>query len=103
MTTTTGELKYGTDESTFTRVLVRNSYAQLDAVSKAYQELSGGKTLAEAVEGELSGHMLSAAKAIRESLILYCMHKKSLSLIVLLLFISNKRAGFVSFCVSLAS
>jgi annexin A7/11 len=58
-----GELKYGTDESTFTRVLVRNSYSQLHAVNMAYQELAG-KTLEEAVEAELSGYMLKAAKTI---------------------------------------
>jgi len=58
-----GELKYGTDESTFTRVLVKNSYQQLDVVSKEYHTLAG-KTLEEVCTAELSGDILNAAKAI---------------------------------------
>ncbi|CAG7733956.1 unnamed protein product [Allacma fusca] len=58
-----GELKLGTDEGVFTSVLVRNNYAQLEAVSAAYQELAG-KTLEEACESELGGDLLSAAKTI---------------------------------------
>lgn len=61
----TGALKLGTDESVFTSVLVRNSYAQLQAVSDAYQELAG-KTLEEACEAELGGDLLDAAKTIRK-------------------------------------
>ncbi|OXA57432.1 annexin-B12 [Folsomia candida] len=58
-----GELKYGTDESTFTRVLVRNSYQQLYAVSQAYFELAG-KTLEEVCAAELGGDLLKAAETI---------------------------------------
>lgn len=60
-----GELKYGTDESTFTRVLVTNSYQQLHAVNEAYEQLAG-KSLEAACEAELSGNMLKAAKTIRK-------------------------------------
>jgi annexin A7/11 len=58
-----GELKWGTDESSFTAVLVRNSYAQLRAISAAYQEIAD-KTLEEVVDSELSAEMLNAAKTI---------------------------------------
>lgn len=58
-----GELKFGTDESTFTSVLVRNGFAQLLAVEKAYEEISK-KTLEDAISSELSGDMLYAAKTI---------------------------------------
>jgi len=57
------KLKFGTDESTFTSVLVRNGYAQLLAVEKAYQEISK-KTLEEAISSELSGNLLYAANTI---------------------------------------
>jgi len=58
-----GELKFGTDESAFTSVLVRNNYAQLRAVNEAYLELAG-KSLEEVVDSELSGDMHRAAKTI---------------------------------------
>jgi annexin A7/11 len=58
-----GELKLGTDESTFIAVLVRNSYAQLNAVAAAYETISS-KKLVDAIEAELSGDLLYAAKTI---------------------------------------
>ncbi|CAL8095731.1 unnamed protein product [Orchesella dallaii] len=58
-----GELKFGTDESAFTSVLVRNSYQQLKAVNEAYQELAG-KPLEDVVDDELSGDIQRAAKTI---------------------------------------
>ena len=60
-----GELMRGTDEDTFIAILARNSYAQLQAISDAYNELAG-KTLLEVCESELSGDLLSAAKTICE-------------------------------------
>lgn len=60
-----GEMKVGTDEGVFTSVLVRNSYPQLQAVAEAYGGLnSSEKSLEEAVESELGGDLLNAAKTI---------------------------------------
>jgi len=56
----------GTDESTFTSILVSNSYDQIKAIQVAYKAASGEKTLEEAVESELSGDLLYAVKTIRK-------------------------------------
>jgi len=58
-----GELKLGTDESTFTAILVSNSYEQLKAIQAEYK-VAADKSLIEAAESELSGAMLYAVKTI---------------------------------------
>lgn len=65
-----GEGKWGTDESTFNRIMCTRSWAQLRATFHAYKECSN-KTIEEAIKSEMGGDletamlsMVSAAKNI---------------------------------------
>jgi len=57
-----GELKFGTDESTFIRILCTRSNEQLQKTFKYYKEVSG-KTILESIENEFSGDIEKALKA----------------------------------------
>uniref|UniRef100_A0A0K8STA9 Annexin n=1 Tax=Lygus hesperus TaxID=30085 RepID=A0A0K8STA9_LYGHE len=49
-----GEAQWGTEESTFNKILVARSYAHLRAVCKKYEELAG-RDIEEAIKSETSG------------------------------------------------
>ncbi|KAF6199646.1 hypothetical protein GE061_005944 [Apolygus lucorum] len=49
-----GEAQWGTEESTFNKILVARSYAHLRAVCRKYEELAG-RDIEEAIKSETSG------------------------------------------------
>lgn len=62
-----GELRVGTDESTFNAVLCQRSYAHLQAVMIEYQRITG-HSLEKAIKKEFSGD-------IEEGLLTICKYK----------------------------
>lgn len=60
-----GELRFGTDESTFNAVLCSRSFAQLNAVFTAYERLTG-HPFEKAVKNEFSGDIEDGLLAIVE-------------------------------------
>ncbi|XP_050543873.1 annexin B9 isoform X2 [Daktulosphaira vitifoliae] len=66
-----GELKWGTDESEFNRILVNKSYQHLRRVILEYEKLSG-KDLEESIKSEFSGDicmgLLYLVKCIRSKI-----------------------------------
>lgn len=61
-----GEGKWGTDESEFNRIFTHSSYGQLKSIFKEYKEVSGGKSIEEAIRKEFSGEMCEGLLAIVE-------------------------------------
>lgn len=54
-----GEGKLGTEESTFTKILAHENFAQLKEVFEQYKEISGN-TIEQALKSELDGDYLEA-------------------------------------------
>lgn len=63
-----GELKVGTDESTFNAILCSRNYAQLQAILNEYQRLTG-HSLEKAIKKEFSGDIEDGLIAIGKILI----------------------------------
>jgi len=61
---TAGAKKWGTDESMFNRILCTLSNAQLQLVFEEYQNISGGKTIEQAIKSEMSGDLRDGFLAI---------------------------------------
>lgn len=66
-----GELRAGTDESTFNSVLCQRGYGQIRAVCDEYQRLTG-HTLVKAIEKEFSGDICDGLVAVVQ-----CMSNKA--------------------------
>lgn len=66
-----GELRAGTDESTFNMVLCQRNYGQIRAICDEYQRLTG-HTLVKAIEKEFSGDIRDGLVAIVQ-----CMSNKA--------------------------
>jgi annexin A7/11 len=62
---TLGELKVGTDEEVFNRILAHESFPQLKLIFEEYKNVSG-RTIEQALQAELSGELLEAMLAIGE-------------------------------------
>ena len=62
-----GEGRWGTDESTFIRIFTQRSAAEIDLISRCYQQLRG-KSLHHAVEKEFSGDTRKLLHTILEGL-----------------------------------
>lgn len=62
-----GEGRWGTDESTFVRIFTQKSGAELDMISKCYQQLRGN-TLHNAIDKEFSGDTKKLLHTILEGL-----------------------------------
>ncbi|XP_018325302.1 annexin B10 isoform X3 [Agrilus planipennis] len=60
-----GEGKFGSDESTFSRILAHENFNQLRRIFEEYKEVSGN-TIEQALRHELSGEFLDALLAIVE-------------------------------------
>ncbi|XP_047106714.1 annexin B10 isoform X2 [Schistocerca piceifrons] len=60
-----GELKLGTDEEVFNRIMAHESFAQLRLIFEEYKNISG-RTIEQALESELSGELLLAMMALVE-------------------------------------
>ncbi|XP_035902970.1 annexin B10-like [Anopheles stephensi] len=60
-----GEGKWGTDESTFYKILAHASFAQLEIVFEEYKKLTG-RTIEQALKAEISGDFYEALSAIVE-------------------------------------
>jgi annexin A7/11 len=60
-----GELRFGTDEEVFNRIMARESFDQLRLIFEKYKKVSG-RTINQALEAELSGDLLEAMLAIGE-------------------------------------
>ncbi|XP_069702840.1 annexin B10 isoform X2 [Periplaneta americana] len=60
-----GELKVGTDEEVFNRIMAHESFPQLKLIFEEYKNVSG-RTIEQALEAELSGELLEAMLAIVE-------------------------------------
>ncbi|XP_049764077.1 annexin B10 isoform X2 [Schistocerca cancellata] len=60
-----GELKLGTDEEVFNRIMAHESFAQLRLIFEEYKNVSG-RTIEQALESELSGELLLAMMALVE-------------------------------------
>jgi hypothetical protein len=58
-----GELKVGTDEEVFSRIMAHESFHQLKIIFEEYKNVSG-RTIEQALEAELSGELLEAMLAI---------------------------------------
>ncbi|XP_015605258.1 annexin B9 isoform X2 [Cephus cinctus] len=58
-----GELRFGTDESTFNQILVQRNVAQLKQIFAAYENITG-HTIEEAIENEFSGDIKKGLLAI---------------------------------------
>ncbi|KAK7794125.1 hypothetical protein R5R35_012612 [Gryllus longicercus] len=61
-----GELKIGTDEEVFNRILAHESFPQLKLIFEAYKEISG-RTIEQALQDEISGDLLEAMLTIVEN------------------------------------
>ena len=62
-----GEGRWGTDESTFVRIFTQRSAAELDLISRSYQQLRGN-TLHHAIDKEFSGDTKKLLHTILEGL-----------------------------------
>ena len=62
-----GEGRWGTDESTFVRIFTQRSAAELDLISRSYQQLRG-RTLHHAIDKEFSGATKKLLHTILEGL-----------------------------------
>ena len=62
-----GEGRWGTDEATFIRIFTQRSAAEIDLISKSYQQLRG-KSLHHAVDNEFSGDTKKLLHTILEGL-----------------------------------
>ncbi|XP_049804186.1 annexin B10 isoform X2 [Schistocerca nitens] len=60
-----GELKLGTDEEVFNRIMAHESFAQLRLIFEEYKNISG-RTIEQALESEVSGELLLAMMALVE-------------------------------------
>jgi annexin A7/11 len=60
-----GELKVGTDEEVFNRIMAHESFPQLRLIFEEYKNVSG-RTIEQALEAELSGELLEAMLAVGE-------------------------------------
>lgn len=60
-----GELKVGTDEEVFNRIMAHESFPQLRLIFEEYKNVSG-RTIEQALEAELSGELLEAMLAVVE-------------------------------------
>jgi annexin A7/11 len=60
-----GELRFGTDEEVFNRIMARESFDQLRLIFEEYKKVSG-RTIKQALEAELSGELLEGILAIGE-------------------------------------
>jgi len=60
-----GELKVGTDEEVFNRIMAHESFPQLRLIFEEYKNVSG-RTIEQALQAELSGELLEAMLAIVE-------------------------------------
>jgi annexin A7/11 len=60
-----GELKFGTDEEVFNRIMAHESFPQLRLIFEEYKNVSG-RTIEQALEAELSGELLEAMLGIGE-------------------------------------
>lgn len=58
-----GQGKFGTDESTFVRILCSRSFQQLSATFAAYEEIAKN-TIEKAIKSEMSGYLRDACMAI---------------------------------------
>ena len=61
----TGELRLGTDESTFNAILVQRNMAQLHEIFAEYANITG-HVIEDAIENEFSGDIKKALLAIGE-------------------------------------
>ncbi|XP_067011216.1 annexin B10 isoform X1 [Anabrus simplex] len=61
-----GELKLGTDEEVFNRILAHESFPQLKQIFEEYKNVSG-RTIEQALQDEISGELLDAMLAIVEN------------------------------------
>lgn len=61
-----GELKIGTDEEVFNKILTHESFAQLRQVFEEYKKISG-RTIEQALQDEISGELLEGLLAIGNS------------------------------------
>jgi len=59
----TGELRFGTDESTFNAILCSRSYPQLQQIFIEYQRVTGHE-IEKAIKSEFSGDIESGLLAI---------------------------------------
>ncbi|KAJ4439316.1 hypothetical protein ANN_07438 [Periplaneta americana] len=66
-----GELKVGTDEEVFNRIMAHESFPQLKLIFEEYKNVSG-RTIEQALEAELSGELLEAMLAIVHSWYALC-------------------------------
>nr|CAD7261498.1 unnamed protein product [Timema shepardi] len=60
-----GELKVGTDEEVFNRILAHESFPQLRLIFEEYKNVTG-RSIEQALESEISGELLEAMLAIVE-------------------------------------
>jgi len=59
----TGELQFGTDESTFNMILCSRSYCQLQQIFLEYHRLTG-RDFEDVIKSEFSGDIENGLKAI---------------------------------------
>ncbi|KAJ9601463.1 hypothetical protein L9F63_000380, partial [Diploptera punctata] len=60
-----GELKVGTDEEVFNRIMAHESFPQLKLIFEEYKNVSG-RTIEQALEEEISGELLEGMLAVVE-------------------------------------
>lgn len=58
-----GELRMGTDERTFTRILAHESFVQLRQIFEEYEKIAQ-KSIEQTLQDEMSGDLLDAMLAI---------------------------------------
>ncbi len=59
-----GAASWGTDESRFNAILVSRSYSQLRATFDQYKILSGGQSIEQVIDSEMSGSFADGLKTI---------------------------------------